>query len=218
MIVRFIATPVNRTMTKQVWAPPERNKLPIFEVLERVLPASGTLLEIASGTGQHAAYFASRLPSISFLPSDVDATNLTSITAFVEEAALPNLQAPRVIDVCGEVWDAPRVEAIFNANMIHITPWECTEGLLRGAARHLVAGGVLVMYGPYRLHGSHTSDSNAAFDAEMRKRDPRFGVRDLEAVVELAESVGLGFVERVSMPANNQTLVFRRRLPSEAAV
>ncbi|HET9934459.1 MAG TPA: DUF938 domain-containing protein [Polyangiaceae bacterium] len=209
--MRFIATPVNRTMTKQVWAPPERNKLPIFEVLERVLPASGTLLELASGTGQHAAYFASRLPTITFLPSDVDAANLSSIAAFVEEAALPNLRAPRFIDVCALAWDAPPVEAIFNANMIHITPWECTEGLFRGAARHLAPGGVLVMYGPYRIHGAHTAESNAVFDAEMQKRDSRFGVRDLEVVAELAQTMGIDFVERVPMPANNQTLVFRRR-------
>lgn len=198
-------------MSKQIWAPPERNKAPIFEVLQRVLKPRGTLLEIASGTGQHAAYFASRLPGVTFVPSDVDAANLTSIAAFVEEAALPNLQAPRFIDVCSAVWDAPRVDAIFNANMIHITPWECTEGLLSGAARHLVEGGLLVMYGPYRLNGAHTADSNAAFDAEMRERDPRFGVRAVEAVVDCARAAGIEFVERVPMPANNQILVLRKR-------
>lgn len=209
--MRFLATPVQRTMSKQVWAPPERNKEPIFEVLRRVLKPTGILLEIASGTGQHAAYFASRLPGITFVPSDIDASNLTSIAAFVEEAALPNLEAPRFIDVCSPAWDAPRVDAIFNANMIHITPWACTEGLFSGAARHLVDGGLLVMYGPYRLHGAHTADSNAAFDAEMQKRDPRFGVRDVEEVVDCARSFDMDLIERVPMPANNQILVLQKR-------
>ena len=197
---------------KQVWAAPERNKQPILEVLRRVLPLRGTLLEIASGTGQHIVYFARELPELAFLPSDVEPANLSSISAFVEEAALPNLRAPRELDVRASDWGVGQVDAIFNANLIHITPWDCAEGLVRGAARHLLPGGVLVLYGPYRLHGAHTAESNAAFDADLRSRDPRFGVRDAEAVIDLAASVGLEFLERVPMPANNQTLVFRRVL------
>ncbi|MFZ5894904.1 MAG: DUF938 domain-containing protein [Myxococcota bacterium] len=197
-------------MSKLVWAAPERNKQAILEVLLRVLPPRGKLLEIASGTGQHATHFAANLPNFEFIPSDVEPANLSSIAAFVEEAKLDNLHAPRAIDVCADDWGVAEVDAIFNANLVHITPWSCTEGLLRGASRHLVSHGVLVMYGPYRLQGAHTAPSNAAFDAELRSRDPRFGVRDAEAIIELAAGLGLSFVERVPMPANNQCLVFRR--------
>ncbi|MGC4087146.1 MAG: DUF938 domain-containing protein [Polyangiaceae bacterium] len=197
-------------MSKLVWPAPERNKAAILEVLQRVLPPRGTLLEIASGTGQHAAHFAAALPAIELLPSDVDPHNLASIAAFVEEAALANLRAPLALDVLAPDWGVASVDAIFNANLIHITPWSCAEGLLRGAARHLVRGGVLVVYGPFRLNGAHTAASNEAFDADLRSRDVRFGVRDAEAVIEFAERAGLAFEERVAMPANNQILVFRR--------
>jgi SAM-dependent methyltransferase len=198
---------------KQIWAAPERNKRPILEVLRRVLPESGTLLEISSGTGQHAAYFARELARIAVCPSDVDPSNLSSIAAFVEEEGLPNLRAPRRIDVLEEDWGVGRVDAIFNANLIHIAPWECAEGLIRGAARHLRPEGVFVLYGPFKLEGAHTAESNAAFDADLRSRDARFGVRDAETVIERAAQAGLSFVERVAMPANNQTLVFRSAGP-----
>ena len=122
---------------------------------------------------------------------------------------MPNLRAPRRIDVLDEDWGVGRVDAIFNANLIHIAPWECAEGLIRGAARHLLPEGVFVLYGPFKLEGAHTAESNAAFDADLRSRDARFGVRDAETVIERAAQAGLRFVERVAMPANNQTLVFR---------
>jgi SAM-dependent methyltransferase len=195
---------------KLCWPAPERNKDAILAVLARVLPERGEVLEIASGSGQHAAHFARALPALTFQPSDVDPENLASIRAWVEEARLPNLREPLSLDVLSDDWGVGRVDALFNANMVHIAPWECCLGLLRGAARHLGPGGVLVMYGPFRLGGAHTALSNESFDAGLRARDARWGVRDLEDVVLEAEAVGLGFAERVAMPANNQSLVFLR--------
>jgi len=197
-------------VTKACWPAPERNKAPILEVLTRVLPNAGTLLEVASGSGQHAAHFARHLPHLRYLPSDMDPENLASIAEWVREAELPNLLAPRALDVTSADWDVPPVQAIFNANMLHITPWECAVALFAGVRRHVVEAGVVVLYGPYRIHGAHTAPSNESFDASLRARDARFGVRDLEAVIELAEAAGLRFTERVEMPANNQTLVFVR--------
>ena len=192
------------------WAAPDRNKQPILAVLGRVLPAAGALLELASGTGQHAAYFAERLPGLSYQPSDVDDANLASIRAWVADAALPNLLPPVRLDVCDVTWPTGPVDAIYNANLLHISPWECALGVMGGAARYLSATGVLVLYGPYKIAGAHTAPSNASFDADLRARDPRFGVRDLEAVAALAEEHGLSLLERVEMPANNQSLVFGR--------
>lgn len=196
---------------KQVWPAPERNKQPILDVIRPMLPARGSVLEIASGSGQHAAYFASQLPGLSWQPTDVDDANLASIEAYREEANLPNLLPARCLDVLGSDWGVGLFDAVFNANMIHITPWECCEALLVGAARHLHPGGALILYGPYRLEGRHTAPSNEAFDLRLKQQDPRWGVRDLEAVVEVAERAGFAFISRTGMPANNQTLFMRRR-------
>jgi len=196
-------------VTKLSWAAPERNKRPILEVLERLLPASGTLLEVASGTGQHAAHFAQHLPRWTIQPSDVAPVNVVSIQAWVRDAGLPNLREPLQLDVNDADWPVAPLPAIFNANLIHIAPWEVAVGLVSGAARHLLPGGLLVMYGPFRVGGEHTAASNQTFDDSLRERDPRFGVRDLEAVVALAAPHGLELQERIEMPANNQTLVFR---------
>ncbi len=195
---------------KLCWSAPERNKGPILEVLERVLPKQGTVLEIASGTGQHVIHFAQHLPALTFIPSDIDESNLESIRAWLAEAGLPNVLPPLRLDVTSEDWAAGEVNAIVNANMIHISPWECTEGLLAGAERYLSARGVLALYGPFRINGEHTAPSNAEFDADLKRRDARWGVREFEIVVALAHEHGLHFAERVAMPANNQTLVFRR--------
>jgi hypothetical protein len=190
----------------------ERNRQPILEVLARVLPERGEILEIASGTGQHAAYFAASLPSLVWQPSERDAAAFPSIAAWAASAKLENVRAPLRIDVTEEPWPVARFAGIFNANLIHIAPWPVCLALLRGAQGHLDPGGVLVMYGPYRIGGEHTAPSNAAFDLDLRARDPSWGVRDLEAVVAAARTLQLDFVERVAMPANNQTLVFRRAL------
>lgn len=197
-------------MTKLTWAAPDRNKHAILAVLERVLPASGTLLEVASGTGQHAVHFARHLPDWIIRPSDLDRANLASIESWREEAGLPNLREPIALDVCDDDWGVGALSAIYCANLIHIAPWEATLALLRGAGRHLAAEALLVLYGPYRIDGQHTAPSNRAFDETLRERDPRFGVRDLETVLTAAAQHGLELRERVEMPANNQTLVLRR--------
>ncbi|HET6282790.1 MAG TPA: DUF938 domain-containing protein [Polyangia bacterium] len=195
---------------KEIWPAAERNKQPILEVLRRVLPAEGTVLEVASGTGQHAAFFASQLPALSWQPSDIDDQNLVSIRAWVDEARRSNLRPPCKLDVTQPDWGVGTVEAIFNANMIHIAPWACCVGLVAGVGRHLAPSGVLVMYGPFRVGGAHTAVSNAEFDLSLKSRDPQWGVRDCEAVTALAEEAGLKLQERVPMPANNQILVFTR--------
>lgn len=200
----------------ECWPAPERNKEPILDVLRRVLPASGRCLEIASGSGQHAVHFARHLPAWTWQPTDVAAENLASIRAWVREAALPNLREPLRIDVASDDWGVGAVDAVFCANLLHIAPWSAGLGLLRGAGRHLAPGGVLVLYGPFRIDGAHTAPSNAAFDADLRARDARWGVRDLADVTAAAARSGLALAERVAMPANNQTLVFRSSLRKRA--
>ena len=188
----------------------ERNRQPSLEVLARVLPLSGEILEIASGTGQHAAYFAAALPWLVWQPSERDADAFPSIAAWAAAEKLENVRPPLRIDVTEEPWPVASVAGIFSANLIHIAHWDVCLALLRGTERHLVTGGALVMYGPYRIGGQHTAPSNAAFDLDLRSRNAAWGVRDLEAVVEAARGHGLELRERVAMPANNQTLVFRR--------
>ena len=197
-------------MSKRSWPAAERNKAPLLEVLRRVLPSAGTLLEVGSGTGQHASYFAEHLPGLVFQPSDIDPENLISIDAWARDAALANLRPPLRLDVTADDWGVGRVDAIFSANMIHIAPWVCAQGLIAGVARHLTEAGVFVLYGPFRIDGRHTAPSNEAFDAELRARDASFGVRDLEAVRDLAKEHALSLAERIDMPANNLCLVFNR--------
>jgi SAM-dependent methyltransferase len=195
---------------QQHWPAPERNKGPILEVLQRVLPGQGTLLELASGSGQHAVFFAQALPHWRYVPSDISPQNLASIRAYREQAQLPNLLAPRSLDVRATDWQLSELDAVYSANMLHISPWECTEALLRGAARHLRSQGQLIVYGPFRVAGQHTSESNRQFDADLRAQDASWGVRDLEEIVAFAEACGLQLRERVALPANNQCLVLQR--------
>lgn len=189
----------------------ERNREPILGVLRRVLPARGVVLEIASGTGQHVAHFAAALPELEFQPSDRTDQEFASITAWCADAGARNVRAPIVLDVASDPWPAAigTVDAIFNANMIHIAPWEACLGLLRGAGAHLARDGVLVTYGPYKIDGRHTAPSNEAFDRDLRARDPSWGVRDLDEVARVAERHGLAITERIAMPANNFSIVFR---------
>lgn len=188
-----------------------RNRDPILNVLRRVLSARGLVLEIASGTGEHAVHFAGALPGIVWQPTDPDAAALRSIAAWREQTRLPNLRPPLEFDVTASTWPVERADAVVCINMIHISPWRSAEGLMAGAGRVLGPGGVLFLYGPYKEEGRHTAPSNEAFDADLRARNPEWGVRDLGDVSALAASHGLDFVERVAMPANNFSVVFRRR-------
>jgi SAM-dependent methyltransferase len=195
---------------KACWPAPERNKGPILEVLQRVLPASGTALEIGSGSGQHIAHFATHLLSWTWIPTDIDPDHLASISAYRDQHTGDNLLPPRKLDVRADDWAVEPLDAVYSANMIHIAPWSCCIGLLQGAARHLRSGGLLIVYGPFRIDGAHTAKSNASFDENLRRQNDQWGVRDLEEVVERAAIAGLTLVERVSMPANNLTAIFER--------
>jgi SAM-dependent methyltransferase len=195
-------------------APPtERNREPLLAVLRDVLPASGTLLEIASGTGQHAVFFAREFPGLAWQPTDLDPESLASIAAWRDEAALPNLLPPLPLDATQDSWPVESADALLNVNMIHISPWAACQGLMRGAGRVLTPGGCLVMYGPYFVEGRETAPSNLAFDESLRARNPAWGVRQLGAVTAEAARNGLVRERVVDMPSNNLTLVFRKPLP-----
>ena len=187
----------------------DRNKGPILEVLERVLPKRGLVLEIASGAGRHVAYFAPELAGPVWQPSEPDAELRRAISAGV--AGLPDVREPLDLDVLQQPWPITRADAIVNINMIHVAPWAATEALMRGAAQVLGNGGVLYMYGPYRRYGGHTAPSNAAFDDRLRMHNGQWGLRDMEDVERLAGEAGLLLESRTPMPANNFSLVFRRR-------
>lgn len=188
----------------------ERNAPFILEVLRCHLPAKGLVLEIASGTGQHVAHFAAALPDLDWQPSDANIACHPSIAAWVEAQGLTNVRPPLTLDVTADAWPVDQAEAIMCINMVHISPWAATEGLMRGAARLLPAGGVLYLYGPYRRGGEHTAPSNAEFDASLKARNPAWGVRNLEDVVDLARAHGFDCAEVVEMPANNLSVVLRR--------
>lgn len=188
-----------------------RNRDPILTVLRQWLPPQGLVLEIASGTGEHAVFFAENLTGCDWQPSDAEPAALASIAAWRAQAGLVNLRPPLRLDVCDDLWPVERADAMVCANMIHIAPWDCALGLMAGAGRVLGAGGVLVLYGPFKQGGRHTALSNQAFDADLKVRNPHWGVRDLEAVDAAAQAAGLGHMEAVAMPANNLCVVWRRR-------
>jgi SAM-dependent methyltransferase len=187
-----------------------RNAGFILEVLKAVLPARGEVLEIASGTGQHAAAFAAGLPGLTWRPTDISDEALESIAAW-RVGGPANLAAPRRLDVTqpGDWPDAP-VDAVVAINLIHISPWTAGQALLRGAARTLPRGGLLFLYGPFREAGRPLAESNAAFDESLKARDPAWGLREVEAVAAEAAGHGLALTLRKTMPANNLSLLFRR--------
>jgi SAM-dependent methyltransferase len=188
-----------------------RNREPILAVLRRVLPARGRVLEIASGTGEHAVHFAAGLPHLIWQPSDREPKALRSIAAHRAAAELPNLLSALTLDASEPTWPLDHVDAVVSINMIHISPWAAAEGLMAGAAKLLAPGQVLYLYGPFKEHGEHTAPSNASFDAGLRAQDPQWGVRDLDEVAALARRNGFDLVERVAMPANNLSVIFRKR-------
>ena len=186
-----------------------RNREPILEVLRRVLPPRGLVLEVASGSGEHAAYFAKRLPTLLWQPTDPDPRALASIAAHRAAGDAPNLLSPLWLDAMSEQWPVQRADALVCINMIHIAPWHVSESLMAGARRTLTPGGVIYLYGPYKIDGRHTAPSNAEFDQSLRARNPEWGIRDLADVTALAARHGFVLAETVPMPANNLSVIFR---------
>ena len=195
------------------WSTPsaERNKDPILDVLARVLPRHGLVLEIASGTGQHVVHFAKALSDLTWQPSDPDAELRESIDLWVREEQLANINSPIDLDVTKLPWPLRTADAAVAINLIHVAPWSATLALFKGAKALLSTEHVLFLYGPYRRFGHHTSESNAQFDLDLRAHNPDWGVRDLEAVSDVAAGAGFVLAETVEMPANNFSLVFKRR-------
>ncbi len=189
-----------------------RNREPILDVLRSRVPEAGLVLEIAAGTGEHAVFLSRALPGLSWLPTDPDPDALASIAAWRAAEGPPNLLEPLALSAAEpDAWPVTRADSIVCINMIHISPWSATEGLMTGAGRILPQGGVLYLYGPYREAGRPTAPSNDAFDVSLKSRNPAWGLRLLEDVVVLAAQHGLRLIDRVEMPANNLSVVFERR-------
>ena len=189
----------------------ERNREPILAVLRQALPESGLVLELASGTGEHAVHFARALPELVWQPSDPSPDALGSIAAWTAAAGLENVLPPLALDAAAPEWPIDQTDAMVCINMVHISPWAATEGLMRGAGRLLGAGAPLCLYGPYRRAGFPTAPSNEAFDRDLRSRNPDWGLRELEVVAACAAAQGLRMERVMEMPANNLSVVFRKR-------
>lgn len=187
-----------------------RNREPILAVLREELPPSGHVLEMASGTGEHVVHFARALPALNWQPSDPDAAARASIAAWTAAEGLANVAAPLALDAAAADWPIGQSDALVCINMIHISPWAATLGLMAGAGRLLPEGAPLILYGPYRRAGHPLEPSNAAFDESLRARDPRWGLRTLEEVAEVAASHRLAVSRVAEMPAHNLSVVFRK--------
>jgi len=217
---------MNESLDARQYAPAtQRNQEPILEVLLQVLPPTGSVLEVSSGTGEHAVFFAPRLSGRTWIPSDPNPVARASIAAWREYYPADNLYPPSALNACDSVWAIERDElpeswqgidlkrdpivAIVNINMIHIAPWSACLGLMAGAGRILRAGGIVYLYGPFKQGGRHTSPSNAAFDESLRAQNPEWGVRDLDDVVAVAQNHHLSLVKTYAMPANNLSVIFQ---------
>lgn len=188
-----------------------RNRGPIADLLRPVVPETGTVLELASGSGEHAIHFASLFPKLVWQPSDPSPEARASIAEWVESEGLTNVLPPLDIDASSETWPLKRADAMIAINMIHISPWPATQGLLAGAGRLLPAGAPLILYGPYRRQGQPLVPSNVEFDESLRARNPAWGIRLLEDVASLAEQSGLSLTSVTELPANNLGVVFTRQ-------
>jgi SAM-dependent methyltransferase len=187
-----------------------RNREPIAEVLRDWLPEHGLVLEVASGTGEHAIFFAEKFPALEWQPTDIHADAITSITAWRAEAGLPNVREPLLLDASSADWPVDRADAVLSINMVHISPWASALGLIEGAARLLPKGGPLILYGPWITDEVQTAPSNLEFDAQLRARDTSWGLRRVEEFAAAARERGLELQETRAMPANNRMLLLRR--------
>jgi hypothetical protein len=187
-----------------------RNRDFILDVLRDVLPTTGVILEIASGSGEHVVHFARNLPSLVFQPSDPEPDALLSVAAWMKAAEVTNVRAPIVLDASRSPWPIASVDGIICINMVHISPWDASVGLMRGAAAILPPGSPLYLYGPYKRKGFATAPSNEAFDRNLRDRNPIWGLRDLGEIAAIAQSAGFSIPDIKEMPANNLSIVFRR--------
>ena len=206
---------MNSNDAKQYAPATERNREPILEILLKILPSSGNILEIASGTGEHALFFAPRVYPRLWIPSEANALLRQSIKAWREDCHTNNLQLPLDINAESNLWcvetvEFPPIQAIVNINMIHIAPWSAFLGLMAGAERILPAQGILYLYGPFRVHGQHTASSNVAFDEMLKSQNPAWGIRDLDEVIIVARQHHLILKETINMPANNLSVVFEK--------
>ncbi len=188
----------------------QRNRDAITSVLADILPESGTVLEIASGTGEHIVHFAAAFPNVHWQPSDYDQAGVASIAAWRAETGLTNLLPPVQIDASASDWRIEKVDAILCINMLHIAPWKAVQGLFAGAGHRMARGAPIYLYGPYLEADVEAAESNLAFDLSLRSRNPEWGLRDKDAVIALGQSNGFRFDRRVEMPANNISLIFRR--------
>ena len=190
----------------------QRNREPILKVLSEVIPPNSNILEIASGTGEHAIFFADRLQSCRWIPSDLNSDAYHSIKSWKDICPVDNLESPLLIDVTQDNWQQQiknrEINAIVNINMIHIAPWQACESLIKGASEILSPGDILYLYGPYKRNGEHTAPSNVSFDRSLRDRNPLWGIRDLSAVVATATAHSLKLQQVIAMPANNLSVVF----------
>ncbi len=187
-----------------------RNRAPILQVLRAILPQSALVLEVASGTGEHAVWFSQALPALTWQPTDQDPHALRSIAAWRDTTGLPNILPPLHLDAAAATWPVSQTDAVVAINLVHIAPWSTTQGLVAGAARVLNANGLLFLYGPFQEGGVHTGAGNAAFDASLRAQNPSWGIRNLDDITALARQHGFLAPERIVMPANNLSVVFRR--------
>jgi cyclopropane fatty-acyl-phospholipid synthase-like methyltransferase len=189
----------------------QRNRDSIVAVLRDVLPQNGSVLEIASGTGEHIVHFAAYFPQLTWLPSDFDPAGLDSIAAWSDESRLPNIAPPIQIDSASPTWAVQQADAIVCINMVHISPWEATKGLFEGASQLLPSGAPLYLYGPYIEADRPTASSNEAFDTSLRAANALWGLRTVDDVADVAKAAGFALESRITMPANNLSLIFRRR-------
>jgi SAM-dependent methyltransferase len=190
-----------------------RNREPIVEILHQILPPRGTVLEVASGSGEHVVFFAQEFPELWFQPSDPDHGALSSIQAWVAAEGVCNVADPVVLDATADHWPVDIADAVICINMIHISPWAASQGLFAHAGAMLPENGVLYLYGPFRRQGAPWADSNEAFDRSLQQRDSQWGIRNLDSIIDLAKSCGFGTPEIFEMPANNLSVVFTKLAP-----